>query len=270
MAEAWLPPHQSRIQGEKLGVRFRELHLYHGPRCNRACDFCTVSGSPDGWYAAFTPAVLDRALALVERDGNLKIYGGEPTLDLLSLTVAIRYLRRGGFVGWVTLFSNGVLAERVIELLEADAQTEVVLNYSIATGVGAEPLPAKARRALERYALRRPGVLFLSHPDLVPVGRGAAAAWADRGTFGGVCPRCCPVLTSRGQLHACPFAVELDLPQYDLGGLESDPDAAPARHRQFLGWIDSVIQPEAERQGRHPCQICTTRRVVLSEAHHEG
>jgi len=255
--EPWLPFHESRITGEKLGARFRELHLYHGSKCNRACDFCTVSGHPDGWYEPVRAPVLDRALGLVDPDGNLKVYGGEPTLELADLPDAIRYLRAGGFTGWITVFSNGVLADRVIALLEADARIEVVLNFSIATGVDAEPLPARSRRLLADYAGRRPGVLFLSHPDLVPVGRGADGAWTDRADFGGACPHCCPALTSRGQLHACPFAVELALPQYDLGGPESDPREAPDRHRRFLAWIDEVIVLTAADQQRHPCQVCT-------------
>ncbi len=263
MTDHWLPFHESRIKGEKIGRRFRELHLYHGSRCNRACAFCTVSGHPDGWYEPFLPAVLDRALALVEPDGNLKLYGGEPTLDLSGLMGTIRYLRSRSFRGWMTVFSNGQLADRVVDLLESDPFTEVVLNFSIATGVDAEPLPARARHILADYARRRPGVLFLSHPDLVPVGRGAAGVWAERTAFGSSCPRCCPVLTSRGRLHACPFAVELALPQYDLGGLESDPDGSPARHRRFLAWIDSVVTPAAEQDRRHPCQVCTASSEEL-------
>jgi hypothetical protein len=263
--QTWLPFHESRITGEKMGARFRELHLYHGSKCNRACDFCTVSGRPEGWYEPFRAPVLDRALALVDPDGNLKVYGGEPTLDLAGLLDAMRYLRAGGFNGWITVFSNGVLADRVIALLEADAWTEVVLNYSIATGADAEPLPARSRRLLAAYAERRPGVLFLSHPDLVPVGRGADSAWADRADFGGACPHCCPVLTSRGFLHACPFAVELALPQYDLGSLESDPRDTPDRHRRFLAWIDAVVVPAAAEEQRHPCQVCTGRRGMRDE-----
>lgn len=263
MPEPWLPFHESRIRGEKIGARFHELHLFHGSKCNRACDFCTVSGRPDGWYEPFRPPVLDRALALVLPDGNLKIYGGEPTLDLPGLLAAVRYLRAGGFEGWITVFSNGVLADRVVALLEADPVTEVVLNFSIATGLDAEPLPPSSRVVLSDYAARRPGVLFLSHPDLVPVGRGADRAWSARNDFGGVCPRCCPVLTSRGQLHACPFAVELDLPQYDLGGPASDPALAPDRHRRFLAWIDAAITPAAATEARHPCQVCTSRCEVI-------
>ena len=211
MTEPWLPSHESRITGEKIGARFRELHLYHGSKCNRACDFCTVSGHPDGWYEPFRTPVLDRALALVDPDGNLKVYGGEPTLELADLLDAIRYLRAGGFTGWITVFSNGVLADRVIALLEADARIEVVLNFSIATGVDAEPLPARSRRLLADYAGRRPGVLFLSHPDLVPVGRGADGAWTDRADFGGACPQVMDGVQHVGQLQGRLSAVNLEV-----------------------------------------------------------
>ena len=136
MTEPWLPSHESRITGEKIGARFRELHLYHGSKCNRACDFCTVSGHPDGWYEPFRTPVLDRALALVDPDGNLKVYGGEPTLELADLLDAIRYLRAGGFTGWITVFSNGVLADRVIALLEADPTGVDVFRAGLDFGVG--------------------------------------------------------------------------------------------------------------------------------------
>src|SRR5689334_931710 len=99
--------------------KFSDLHLYTGSKCNRQCDFCIVSGRPDGWYRPMTTESLDAALALVPVDGTIKFYGGEPTLDLENLLWAIRYLREHGFIGWFTVFSNGVLADRVIEILEA-------------------------------------------------------------------------------------------------------------------------------------------------------
>src|SRR5207245_531909 len=57
----------------------RELHLYEGNFCNRTCAWCTINGSPQGWYERYSPAVLDQALATLAPDGNLKFYGGEPT-----------------------------------------------------------------------------------------------------------------------------------------------------------------------------------------------
>jgi hypothetical protein len=281
------PPHRSREQYDPSWTCFRELHLYNGSRCNRACEFCTVAGSPSGWYEPFTPPVLDLALQLVAPDGNLKIYGGEPTLDPANIRESMAYLRAGGFTGWFTLFTNGVLAERLIALLEADDRCEAVLNYSILFGDGAPPLPRRAQRALEEYARGRPGVLFASHPDLVPVGPGATfASHEPRPSFQGTCPRCPPVLTSRGLLHACPFAVELEHEQYRIGGSglgargpgrdgpgrepgagsrEPVPDPrAPSpetlsfdRWLRFRDWIGEVITPRAEATGRHPCAVCT-------------
>src|SRR2546421_426056 len=123
------PPHESRESGRPDAGRFRELHLYHGSFCNRACAFCTVNGEPAGWSAPFSDGVLGAALRWVAPDGNLKIYGGEPTLELDGLLQAFQALRAGGFTGWFTIFSNGVLAGRVVALLEADERCEVVLNH---------------------------------------------------------------------------------------------------------------------------------------------
>jgi len=257
------PLHQSRLSGTAGPGRFPELHLYHGSRCNRACAFCTVNGQPGGWHAAFPREALDAALRWIDPAGNLKVYGGEPTLDLPSLLDAFRYLRAGGFTGWLTVFSNGVLPDRVIALLEADPLTEVVLNHSILHGIDAEPLPVEAGAMLERWANAQPGRLFASHPDLVPVGRGAAfltAHSAERGLFGGSCPRCYPVLTSRGTLHACPFAVEIDLPHHRLEGPGGSGALAVASHARFLAWIDTELEPRAHAAGLHPCVACAGGR----------
>ena len=59
-----------------------EVHLYEGNFCNRTCAWCTIDGSPQGWYERYSPAVLDQALATLAADGNLKFYGGEPTLQI--------------------------------------------------------------------------------------------------------------------------------------------------------------------------------------------
>src|SRR5206468_3941547 len=83
-------------------------------------------------------------------------YGGEPTLDPANMRESMAFLRAGGFRGWITLFTNGVLAERLIALLEADEQCEAVLNYSILHGRDAEPLPRAAYRRLADYARRPP------------------------------------------------------------------------------------------------------------------
>jgi len=258
LSQSLFPPFQSRERYAPEWRELRELHLYNGPRCNRSCAFCVVSGSPRGWYEPFRPEVLDVALALVAADGNLKIYGGEPTLDVENMQESVSYLRAGGFGGWFTYFTNGVQADRVIALLEADERSEAVLNYSILHGEGAEPLPEASLRRLEAYARRRPGVLFTSHPDLVPVGPGATfTAPSSRPAFQGACPRCPPVLTSRGLLHACPFAVELDRPHYPLGTGRDAATHGFDRWRHFRDWIGACVEPLAARQGCHPCSVCT-------------
>lgn len=83
-------------------------------------------------------------------DSTIKFYGGEPTIDAVNLIWVLNYLREKGFRGWFTVFSNGVLASRVIEILEADAQTDVVLNYSILHGEDAEPIPPKSLQKLKK------------------------------------------------------------------------------------------------------------------------
>ncbi len=133
----------------------RELHLYEGNFCNRTCAWCTINGSPQGWYERYSPAVLDQALATLAPDGNLKFYGGEPTLHAEEIERAIRYVRERGFRGLVTIFSNGVKAERLIDILESDARSEAVLNYSIYHGrdrLGRRP----ALRPRPRGRLPRP------------------------------------------------------------------------------------------------------------------
>ena len=138
----------------------RELHLYEGNFCNRTCSWCTISGSPQGWYQPYSRAVLDQALATLAVDGNLKFYGGEPTLHTPEIIEAMSYVRAGGFRGLITVFSNGVRAEKLIEILESDARSEAVLNYSIYHGRDAEPLPEHARTRLESWAA------VASEPDL--------------------------------------------------------------------------------------------------------
>src|SRR5262245_13380748 len=53
----------------------RELYLYDGNYCNRACHWCTVFGSPEGWRREYTAAVLDAAAGAIAADGNVKFYG---------------------------------------------------------------------------------------------------------------------------------------------------------------------------------------------------
>ena len=73
-----------------------ELHLYHGSRCNRVCAFCCVNGEPQGHHLPFDANVLQAAVRLVSRQGSLKIYGGEPTLDAKNLLWSVAYLREAG------------------------------------------------------------------------------------------------------------------------------------------------------------------------------
>jgi hypothetical protein len=44
--------------------------------------------------------VLDQAIATIAVDGNLKFYGGEPTLHADDVIDAIRYVRRKASAAW--------------------------------------------------------------------------------------------------------------------------------------------------------------------------
>jgi len=267
--------------------KLSDLHLYTGSKCNRQCSFCIVSGRPDGWYQPLTTEVLEAALALVPADATLKFYGGEPTIDLENLLWAMRYLRERGFRGWLTVFSNGVLAERVLAILEADACTDVVLNYSILHGEDADPIPPDSLAQLKEYAEGHPNRIYSSHAGVFPYGRGLEFAEEvgslhvldrmhasvekkietgilDPGVARQmeekdyrVCPRCRPVVGTDGRHHACPFAVESRMPHFDLGPVSESATTVLARFQRFLDWIDETLEPEAERLKVHPCVVCT-------------
>lgn len=239
----------------------RELHLYEGNFCNRTCSWCTINGSPDGWYQPYAEAVLDQALATVAVDGNLKFYGGEPTLHAPVIIDAMRYLRRRGFRGLFTIFSNGVKADKLISILDSDPRSEAVLNYSIYHGRDAEPLPAHAQAALETWAGAHPNRIFQGYKVLFHAGAGAEHVYdrdreADYHGLGTGCVRCFPVLTSKGRFHACPFAAEIDAPHYDLGCVGTAPETVFRNYRTFRRWIDEVLDPAARARGASSCEMC--------------
>ncbi len=242
-------------------TELRELHLYEGNFCNRTCGFCTINGSPDGWYEPYAVAVLDQALRTVARDGNLKFYGGEPTLHAGAIIDAMAWLRAHGFDGLFTIFSNGVKAEKLLEILDSDARSEAVLNYSIYHGRDAEPLPPHAKASLEAWATAHPNRIFQGYKILFHAGAGATESFdrdreSDFHGLGQGCVRCFPVLTSQGRFHACPFAAEVDAPHYDLGRVGSDPAAVAANYRAFRSWIDATLDPAARARGISSCEMC--------------
>jgi hypothetical protein len=241
--------------------RLRELHLYEGNFCNRTCTWCTIDGSPKGWYRPYAPAVLDQALATLAPDGNLKFYGGEPTLHAAEIAAAMRYVRARGFTGVITVFSNGVKAEKLIGLLESDPRSEAVLNYSIYHGRDAEPLPPHAKARLEAWAAANPGRLFQGYKVLFHAGSGTDHAFdrdreADFHGLGRGCVRCFPVLTTQGDFHACPFAAEKRAPHYALGKVGSDPDTVFRNYRTFRRWVDETLDPAARERGISSCEMC--------------
>ena len=242
-------------------AELRELHVYEGNFCNRTCSWCTINGSPDGWYARYSPAVLDQALATLAPDGNLKFYGGEPTLHAADVKAAIRYVRERGFRGLITVFSNGVKAERLIDILESDPRSEAVLNYSIYHGRDADPLPAHGKARLEGWAAANPGRVFQGYKVLFHAGSGTEQTFdrdreADFHGLGTGCVRCFPVLTTKGRFHACPFAAEVDAPHYDLGRVGTAPDIVLQNYRTFRRWVDEVLDPAARARGVTSCEMC--------------
>ncbi len=239
----------------------RELHLYEGNFCNRDCSWCTIHGSPQGWYEPYSDTVLDQAAASVAGDGNIKFFGGEPTLHWAVIIKAMAHLRGRGFRGLFTIFSNGVKADRLLAILDSDARSEAVLNYSILHGRDAEPLPAHAKEILEQWASAHPNRLFQGYKVLFHAGGGAGAGFdsdreADFHGLGTNCVRCFPVLTSRGRFHACPFATEIDAPHFDLGGAGSNPAEVFEKYRAFRRWTQETLDPAASKRGVSSCEMC--------------
>jgi hypothetical protein len=239
----------------------RELYLYEGNFCNRTCAWCTINGSPGGTYHPYSAAVLDQAIATIAADGNLKFYGGEPTLHADDVIDAVRYVRRKGFSGLVSIYSNGVKAAALIGILDSDPRSEAVLNYSIYHGRDAEPLTARAKEQLEHWAVAHPGRLFQGYKVLFHAGAGARLAY-DRDREAGYhgmstgCVRCFPVLTTKGKFHACPLAAEIDSPHYDLGSIGTDPDKVFENYRRFRNWADETLDPAARARGISSCEMC--------------
>jgi len=249
----------------------RELHLYEGNFCNRTCSWCTIDGSPDGWYQPYAPAVLDQAARSVAADGNIKFYGGEPTLHAEAIIAAMCYLRTRGFRGLFSIFSNGVRAEKLLAILDGDVRSEAVLNYSIYHGRDADPLPPHAKQRLEEWARANPNRIFQGYKVLFHAGSGAAQHFdrdreADFHGLGRGCVRCFPVLNSKGRFHACPFAAEVDAPHYDLGAVGTAPEDVLANYRTFRRWVDDVLDPAARERGISSCEMCHGHLAELPAA----
>lgn len=232
--------------------RLPEVHLYQGNRCNRACPFCTVEGSPGGWFAEHTPEALGLAAALVEPAGVIKIYGGEPTLEPEATTRVMLGLRQRGFDGKLCLFSNGDLAEVLTELLDASPPSWAFLNYSVWTGRDVPPVSAASRRMLEEYEESHPGSIVPGHEEYYAAGRATDLALETRDE----CPRCMPAVLPDGRVHACPFAVERDHPYLWFGDAATPAEEVLRRVRQFLDWIAGPHADLAGELGVDPCAVC--------------
>lgn len=253
---------KSRERGIFKGDLLIELHLYPGNFCNRDCSFCTVLGNPQGWYKEYTPEHLEAALHTLcfHEDATIKFYGGEPTLDFENVIWAIGYLRERGFQGSMVIYSNGIQAKRLIQMMESDPlkRTTASLNYSITTGDGAPRMPRRALQILEEYESQHPGTIAIGHPNILNMGGGIESFMGDsnRVKESSKCPRCYPVLTTKGQFHACPFAVEIDTPHFHLGTLTTSPKQISQNFKAFLNWLDTVHEPFAKEHGLPACTVC--------------
>jgi len=252
----------SRAKGVIEGDRLLELHLYPGNQCNRECSFCTVFGSPKGWYVEYTSELLEAALQTVvnHEQGTLKFYGGEPTLHHETIIQAIAYVRERGFQGAIVIYSNGIQAERLLHILKADplGRTTASLNYSITTGDGAPPMPAQALTQLEAYEQDHPGAIAIGHAAVVDSGRGVDPFVGEesRPQSGPRCPHCYPVLTTTGTFHACPFAVENPSPHFQLGDQHTPPHVIAENFQHFFHWLDTVHEPYAIAHQLPACTVC--------------
>jgi hypothetical protein len=253
---------QPRDKGVIEQDRLMELHLYPGNRCNRDCAFCTVFGSPKGGYEPYTAEHLDAVLQtiMLNQQGTLKFYGGEPTLDSENVIWAIAYLRQRGYQGSVVIYSNGIQAEQLLQILKSDplGQTTASLNYSIATGDGAPPMPRQALKQLETYEVEHPGAIAIGHPAIVDSGRGLDPFTGEmtRSEDSARCPHCYPVLTTQGKFHACPFAIENQSAHFQLGEVDSDPTQVSQNFQAFLHWLDIVHEPYAIQHELSACTVC--------------
>jgi hypothetical protein len=253
---------KSRPRGVVEDNRILELHLYPGNQCNRDCDFCTVFGTPKGWYTEYTTEHLDATLrtVMLHHQGTVKFYGGEPTLNHENVIWAIAYLRKHGFQGAIVIYSNGIQADRLLTILESDPleKTTASLNYSIATGDGAPQMPLSSLRKLEAYEREHSGAIAIGHPDIVDSGRGVDPFTGEtsRPKHNHQCPHCYPVLKTDGTFHACPFAVESSAAHFQLGHVDDNPETITQNFQIFLDWLDTVHEPYAESHDLPACSVC--------------
>ncbi len=236
----------------------RELYLYQGNQCNRHCAFCTVFGQMNGWLEPYNEDILDYALKLISSDGHIKFYGGEPSLNVKNQRESISYLREKGFNGRITLFTNGVEFTKLQEILNMDSQITLALNYSIFHGRETHGLSPSIKQKILDYQSQFPNRIYLGHADLIPAGRGSENKSTDNETphFDLRCPRCFPVLTSRGEIRACPFNVEIQSVYHFLGDITDSPNDVIMHYRLFRDWIESAISSFVNLTGRFPCDYC--------------
>lgn len=262
----FFPPCPHEEEPPHTEGKLAELHLYDGPLCNRACSFCCVAGSPSGWQKHFGPEELDLALSLVHPQGCIKFYGGEPSIHPNQIIQAMEHFREGGFQGSFHLYTNGILARKVLQILDAEPRIIAVLNYSILHGRGAKPLPLKALNILLSYASGR---IFSGHRELNDAGVTPELSLdTETPDKGSSCPHCYPVLRSDGMVHGCPFAVEIIEDHFLLGQTRDDPRALVQNFWKHIAWQKEHVEPAAIRLGVSACQVCKDHLQTLPVPHY--
>ncbi len=100
--------------------------------CNRSCAFCFAHEAARSGSQNMGEREFENVLNFLERSGidQVRLLGGEPTLHPGFVEMVEMALRRGFRV---MVFSNGILAEPVLQLLEAQdpERVTILLNVSV-------------------------------------------------------------------------------------------------------------------------------------------
>lgn len=88
-------------------------------RCNLRCSYCFADSYTAEEKEDITPEAFGRLLSFCAEDGQVGIIGGEPFLHKNVLTF-LEMLRLDPRFGRVTVFTNGIYADKAADLLRAD------------------------------------------------------------------------------------------------------------------------------------------------------
>ena len=103
-------------------------------RCNLRCSYCFADNYIDDEKSDITKAAFERLLDFVAPDGEVGIIGGEPLLHkdfgaFLSLALEDYRFRK------ITVFTNGIYADRYIDLLSSDG-VNTLINVNSKKDIG--------------------------------------------------------------------------------------------------------------------------------------